>query len=92
MRRFFFTLLLLTFAWTALAQPAEAFLTVYGKVMDGRTDQPVAYASVSLTGTSISNVTNADGLFSLKIPGHRHPSSRLYERRAPADRFPGQHG
>ena len=68
MRRFFFTLLLLTFAWTALAQPAEAFLTVYGKVMDGRTDQPVAYASVSLTGTSISNVTNADGLFSLKIP------------------------
>ena len=68
MKRHLLLLLLLTTAWTALAQSPEAFLTVYGKVLDNRTDQPVAFASVSLTGTPISNVTNADGFFSLKIP------------------------
>lgn len=68
MKRLFSLLFFLAAAWNALAQPAEAFLTVYGKVMDGRTEQPVAYASVSLAGTPVSNVTNADGLFSLKIP------------------------
>ena len=68
MKRILSILFLLTAAWTAMAQTTDAFLTVYGKVLDSRTDQPVPYASVSLAGTSISNVTNADGLFSLKVP------------------------
>ena len=68
MKRILSILFLLTAAWTVMAQTPEAFLTVYGKVLDSRTDQPVPYASVSLSGTSVSNVSNADGLFSLKVP------------------------
>lgn len=49
-------------------QDPEAFRTVYGRVLDTRSDQPVAYASVTLEGTGLSNVTNAEGFFSLKIP------------------------
>ena len=50
------------------SQAGEAFRTVYGKVLDTKSDQPVAYASVTLEGSSLSNVTNAEGLFSLKVP------------------------
>ena len=70
MKRILSILSLLAFAWIAAAQSPDTFLTVFGKVLDSRTDQPVPYASVSLAGTSISNVTNADGLFSLKVPAN----------------------
>ena len=59
-------LLILTFAPLALS--AQAFRTLYGKAVDTRTGDPVAFASVRIQDSGLSNVTNADGFFSLKIP------------------------
>lgn len=40
-----------------------------GRIMDGRTGDPLDYASVALFGTSLGTVSNLDGGFSFKIPG-----------------------
>lgn len=44
------------------------FTTLYGHVSDIATSEDLFFASVNLSGTSISNVSNSDGHFSLKIP------------------------
>lgn len=44
------------------------FITLYGLVRDSGTSKPLSYASVNLSGTNVSNVSNQDGCFSLKIP------------------------
>ena len=55
---------------TVAVRPQEdiPFRTLYGKVTDTRTGIPVPYASVQLEGSGLSNITNAEGRFSLKIP------------------------
>ena len=45
-----------------------AFLTLYGKVTDSQSGQPLPFVSVALEGSALSNVTNTEGLFSLKLP------------------------
>lgn len=49
------------------AQDAVDFRQVTGKVVDGQTGKPLHYASINLAGTNVSNVTNAEGVFSLKV-------------------------
>ena len=49
------------------AQDLPEFLQITGKVIDGATGKPMHYASINLAGTHVSNVTNAEGIFSLKI-------------------------
>lgn len=66
MKKFLSIVLMLTACLTAAAQ--ASFSVLYGRVTDSHSGAPVSYASVTLTGTTLSNVTNADGLFSLKIP------------------------
>lgn len=44
------------------------FITLYGHVSDGKTNEPLYYSSVNLGGTSINIVSNSEGFFSLKIP------------------------
>ena len=66
MKRFLSILLMLTACFAATAQ--EAFVVLYGRVTDSQSGAPVPYASVTLTGTAFSNVTNAEGVFSLKLP------------------------
>lgn len=44
-------------------------LTVTGTVRDRQTRKKLENVTVTLAGTSISTVTNAEGVFSLKIPG-----------------------
>ena len=69
-------LLLLALCLIPLAIPATGmtppqdttFRTLYGKLTDSHTGQPVPYASVTLEGSSLSNVTNSEGFFSLKVP------------------------
>lgn len=60
--------LLLMLILTPLALSAQGFRTLYGKAVDTRTGDPVAFASVRIQDSGLSNVTNADGYFSLKIP------------------------
>lgn len=58
------TLLLCLTAW---GQDA-GYITLYGHVSDMTTSESLYFSSVSLSGTSISNVSNSDGHFSLKVP------------------------
>ena len=39
-----------------------------GKVIDRRTGDPLAYATIALYGTSLGSITNQEGEFSFKIP------------------------
>jgi hypothetical protein len=45
----------------------EDFIILTGKVLDSKTRVPLYFASVNLENTNISNVTNSEGIFSLKI-------------------------
>lgn len=58
-------------------QGNQTYVTVSGKVLDAKTKAPVDYASVSLAGTPVSNVTNNDGVFSLKVPVSFGPESKI---------------
>ena len=63
-------LLILSFALAFLpgrAQQVPEYLQIAGKVVDGATGKPLHYASIDLAGTNISNVSNAEGFFSLKV-------------------------
>ena len=56
---------------------AQDFKTLYGKVTDAEDGAPLYLASVNLSGTNISNVTNSEGVFSLKIPVDTRPDAMV---------------
>ncbi len=70
MKRFtiFLSVILLLASQLLPAQEAGGFLTVAGRVIDNRTGRPLPYASVTLSETHLSNITNSEGVFTLKIP------------------------
>jgi len=47
---------------------AQGYIQVTGRVLDNNTAKPLHYASISLLNSTVSNVTNADGVFVVKIP------------------------
>lgn len=51
----------------ALAQTEASFVTVTGVVKDENTRKEVPFASISIPGTHIGTVANADGEFTLKV-------------------------
>ena len=52
---------------TAAGQEADV-LTLHGRIVDSATSDALFFSSVSLSGSRISNVSNSEGVFSLKIP------------------------
>ena len=70
---FLFTML--CFFPCLLAQETPDFLQIAGKVVDGATGKPLHYASINLSGTNISNVTNAEGFFTLKVDARTLPTA-----------------
>lgn len=68
MKRSLLMLLSLFLAFSGvLAQEVHEFRQIAGKVVDGANNRPLHYASVGLTGTDVSNVTNSEGVFTLKM-------------------------
>ena len=65
-----FVSMLVIAAMTLLSAAAQeaGFLTLYGHAVDSSTGEALFFTSVSLPGTTISNVSNADGFFSFKLP------------------------
>lgn len=59
--------LLLTGLLPLSAQEEENFFTINGVVKDAQTQKTLAYANVTVPNTNVATVTNADGIFSLKI-------------------------
>ena len=76
MKRTLFLILCLALAMlTGHARQVPEYLQVAGKVVDGATGKPIHYASIDLAGTNISNVSNAEGFFSLKVDVRTIPSA-----------------
>lgn len=73
---FYLSVMLLFAAQVLLAQNGD-FQTVAGKVVDARSGRPLHYASINLVGTGISNVTNAEGFFTLKVGAETSPEALL---------------
>lgn len=73
---FYLSVMLLFAAQVLLAQNGD-FQTVAGKVVDARSGRPLHYASINLVGTGISNVTNAEGFFTLKVGSETSPEALL---------------
>lgn len=42
--------------------------SVYGHVIDNRSEKPLSYATIALPGTHLGTVTNENGFFSLRLP------------------------
>lgn len=60
---------LLAFSVIVAQEPADsAYLTISGLVKDGSSKKVLDNASISVCGSNIGTVSNADGSFSLKIP------------------------
>ena len=77
MKRTVTLLITLLFVLTPVfAQETPEYLQIAGKVLDGATGKPLHYASINLVGTGISNVTNAEGFFILKV-GTNTPKDAL---------------
>ena len=68
---------ILLFAAQALLAQGGDYLTVAGKVVDARSGKPLHYASVTLTDTQLSNITNSEGVFTLKIPAELYADKKL---------------
>ncbi|MBN1990142.1 MAG: carboxypeptidase-like regulatory domain-containing protein [Bacteroidales bacterium] len=51
----------------AMAQAEAAYVTVSGVVKDENTRKEVSFASISIPGTHVGTVANADGEFTLKV-------------------------
>ena len=49
---------------------AQEFYSVSGRVQDASNRKNLSYASIQLLSTNISNVSNSDGYFVLKVPKH----------------------
>jgi hypothetical protein len=60
-------ILLANCGWHVAAQESESYFTVSGVVKDSQTKKKLMYVNVSVPGTNVGTVTNADGEFSLKI-------------------------
>jgi len=56
----------------------DGFITLYGHVVDKSSSKSLFYSSVNLSGTNISNVSNSDGYFSLKIPDSTSPDAVIF--------------
>jgi len=73
--------ILLTFcaallAFTAAGQEVGV-MTLHGHVVDASGSESLFFSSVSLNGSRISNVSNNDGVFSLKIPADTPGDARI---------------
>ena len=61
------TVMLLAHVSPLAAQAGESYYTVSGVVKDAQTKKTLGYVYVSVPGTNVGTITNADGEFALKI-------------------------
>ena len=62
-----FWVTLFCFAFVAQAAKGDGYVTISGVVKDQSTKKNLEYVNISVSGTSIGTVTNADGVFSIKV-------------------------
>ena len=67
----FLTLLSITIFNTQLYAQERSFTEYKGKVVDAVTGNPLVFATISIDGTNIATVTNAEGEFTIKVPKNK---------------------
>ncbi|MDP3451551.1 MAG: carboxypeptidase-like regulatory domain-containing protein, partial [Bacteroidales bacterium] len=63
-----FLIIMVSIMLMATVSTAQDLISLSGRVQDGANKRALSFASVQLLSTNISNVTNSDGVFVLKIP------------------------
>ena len=63
-----FVCFFLTYNQTAFTQTNYKFKEIKGKVFDGKTNDPLIFADLSIKNSNIGTITNSDGDFALKVP------------------------
>ncbi len=56
---------------TSISAQSTEFIEYKGTVRDAMSDDPISFVSLTIQGTNIASLTNADGEFSLKAPKDR---------------------
>lgn len=64
-------------ALSSIPQDSLRIPIVYGKVTDSSDGNPLAYASVTHVVSGVSNVSNSEGFFSLKLPMEVSPEDEI---------------
>ena len=72
-KKILFLFFLLTATLGLIAQEDDSvnsveFSEYSGIVVDGKTGDPLVFASITISGTNISTISNTDGEFLLKVP------------------------
>ena len=55
-------------ALSFLSYPQEKFVSMSGKIVDLKTNEPLAFATLNIKGTQIGIVTNQEGYFDFSFP------------------------
>jgi hypothetical protein len=61
--------------WAFQEVQASDFASYRGEVVDSETKKPLVFATLTLTGSNISTVTNTEGTFLLKVPSDAESTS-----------------
>jgi hypothetical protein len=61
-------LLIIGLLCCALLGRAQSFITISGKIADSETQEPLPYASITVTNSSLGTIANANGAFTIHIP------------------------
>jgi hypothetical protein len=56
---------------------SSSFKQFKGSILDSKTRNELIYASITVSGTSISTITNSEGKFSIKVPTDKQNSSLI---------------
>ena len=65
-------ILMFLFALPGLGSSQETYYLIHGRLKDAKTGEKIIYATISVPGTGIGTVSNADGRFTLKISKALH--------------------
>lgn len=80
MKRIFTISLILSLFLVCTNSPVAAqddFIVLHGRVIDSHSEAPLHFASITLGKSSISNVSNSEGYFTLKIPADTPDNGQL---------------
>jgi hypothetical protein len=92
MKTFFKTLILFALAVTAYGQA-----TMRGKVLNGSTNEPIAYANIGIANSNVGTLSNLDGSFFFLVPSHATRDSLTFsalgfdKKIIPLNSFSGDH-
>lgn len=56
---------------------SSSFIQYKGAILDSKTRNELVFASITVSGTTISTISNSEGKFSIKIPSEKQHSNLI---------------